>query len=521
MISPDNTESYFGSKSSHNAWISEAIWGHRLKAQPPSVLMLEFLGMAEGMHREGKLLAPTRPGENAEYVASQSLHLRNILFNNPRMEEILRNSQGSEDDAWASWLKAMEQGASLGDSVPADFSYLRDRFDTFTELVSIVRLLRNITMDPGADRGWTTQFIFPIGPAALYEALGEKGDGFERNHVLFTRTGELAYLMLTRASQPVRDRIRKGLAPLFDTNSARNRLVMRLIKPAVPDLGDRKGGTYLPYKSHPSFERMAEDVAAILNLKLPDQDALQYLQPLLGLHLYLYGIETAHAWLDQSGLPPIICEVLAPKSDLVRKAAVRSYLENENLGRRAVRRFIDRVGFSDTELQRRLEDPSLDQQAKTEYLAEHLGRTLSRKKSDTGGADPAVLAQNFRSTADQDYRDGTGDALRTLASGCGLISRRGTNRYRYAPTDSLLSALVLANVTSPIEESVFLRRIQERYSMVVAPAEAKAAMLDSQFDKAEFQKNRERFTQHLIGMGLAHRMSDSCTYVVNPMESRE
>ena len=99
--------------------------------------------------------------------------------------------------------------------------------------------------------------------------------------------------MLTRASEPLRAKIRERLSPSFDPKTSRNRLVMRLISSPEPDRGDMKGGTYLPYKTHPAFDRMAEDVAAILSLNLPDQDSFQYLQPLLGLHLYLYGIETA------------------------------------------------------------------------------------------------------------------------------------------------------------------------------------------------------------------------------------
>lgn len=238
MIALANTEEFYGSKDRHDAWISEAIWGHRLERQPLSALMLEFLGMAEGMFRQGKLLAQTRPGENPEYVANRSLQLRNLLFNNPRMEEILRNAQGSDEEGWNTWLKVMKEGASLGDRLPADFSYLRARFDTFRELVSVIRLLRRIIMEPGAERGWTTQFIFPIGPAALYEALGEKGEGFERNRVIFTRTGEIAYLMLTRASEPLRARIRERLAPSFNPTTSRNRLLLRLISSPEPDRGD-------------------------------------------------------------------------------------------------------------------------------------------------------------------------------------------------------------------------------------------------------------------------------------------
>ena len=86
MIAPDNTEPYYGSKDRNEAWIAEAIWGHRLERQPFSALLLEFLGMAEGMFRQERLLDATRPGDNPEYVASRCLQVRNLLFNNPRME---------------------------------------------------------------------------------------------------------------------------------------------------------------------------------------------------------------------------------------------------------------------------------------------------------------------------------------------------------------------------------------------------------------------------------------------------
>jgi hypothetical protein len=519
MISSSNTEQYFGSKDRNEAWIAEAIWGHRLERQPFSALLLEFLGMAEGMFRQGKLLAETRPGENPEYIANRSLQLRNILFNNPRMEEIRRNAQGSDEDGWSEWLRVMKEGASLGEHVAADFSYLRGRFDTFAELVDVIRLLRRITVDPGSERSWTTQFVFPIGPAALYEAILEKGDGFERTRRVFTRTGEIAYLMLTRASEPLRAKIRDRLAPSFEYETSRNRLLMSLISSPEPDRGEMKGGTYLPYKKHPAYDRMAEDVAAILCLNLPDQDSFQYLQPLLGFHLYLYGIETANCWLGDCRLPSIICEILAPRSDLVRKAAVASYLTNDALGVSAVRKFIDTTVFSDPELKKTLANDTIDEVTKTECLVDHLRRTVSLKK-DLEASDPKALTVKFYNFAARLYRDGTADGVTALATGCGLASKRGTNRYRYAPTDELLRALVLANVTSPLEETAFLRQIYERYRMVIGPMEAKVEVLSYLFDETDFKKNRDRFAQRLIGMGLAQRMSDACTYIINPMDSQ-
>src|SRR5262249_20433362 len=156
----------------------------------------------------------------------------------------------------------------------------------------------------------------------------------------------------------------------------------------------------------------------------------QYLQPLLGFHLYLYGIETAFAWLGNQGLPSIICEILAPRSDLVRKAAVGSYLDNDGIGERAVRKFIDVNVFSDPQLKAILKDDTLDDVAKTDYLAEHLARSVSLKKRlDT--SNPRKMKELFYAFARKLYRGGTADGLTSLATGCGLVSKRGTNRYRY------------------------------------------------------------------------------------------
>lgn len=520
ILKSDNIEEFQGPKEKHDAWVSEAIWGHRLERQPFSALLLEFLGMAEGMHRQNQLFAPTQPSENPQYIAHRSLQLRNILFNNPRMEEILKDSQGSDAEAWKTWLQVMKETASVSGGVTTDFSYLRTRFDTFGELVNVVCLLRRITVDPGTERSWTTQFVFPIGPAALYEALLEKGEGFERTRRVFTRTGELAYLMLTRASEPLRNQLREGLKPSFDTQTSRNKLVLRLLSSPEPDPGDRKGGTYLPYKHHPAFDRMAEDLAAILNLQLPDQDGFQYLQPLLGLHLYLYGLETANYWIGKSGLPPIVCEILAPRSDLVRKAAVESYLTNDALGGQAVRTYLDRSVFSDPELQETLQSQTLDDQAKKEFMIELLVRRCALNRQKVEGLDAKAVRQSFHTMTDRLFRNGTADGLMGLATGCGLVSKRGPNRFRYAPTDELLRALVLSNVTTPVEETVFLRNLYARYRLVVGPTEAKPVVLSHLFDETDFKKNRDRFAQHLIGMGLARRMSDACTYIVNPMAQR-
>ena len=520
MIDPTNTEGYTKSKDQHAAWVVEAIWGHRLEAQPLSGLLLEFLSMAEGMHREHKLMEHTTPSSHYEYTAYRCIQLRNILFNNARMEEIQRDCQGNDGAAWEAWLDTMTKDSSMGQNLDADFSYLRGRFDSFNDLVAVVKLLRRIVMSSGTDAKWTTQFLFPIGPAAYYEPLKLNGGHFGGDRDVFTRTGEVAYLMLTRADKHLRLGIKEKLEALFFTETDRNRLLMRLISGNKPDCGESKSASYLPYKTHPAYNRFAEDVLALLSLGLQNQDVHQHLQLLISFHVYLYAIETANHWTGKRGLPSIVCEILAPRRDLVRRAAAGTFTENEALGSLAVRRFMETRAFGHDALNEQLASKDLDDHAKTELLSAHLMEACfidTAKKKELSATTPSELTIKTQSFIERLYREGTAKGIKSLARNCGLASTRETNRYRYAPTDELLQALVFANVKGPVEESDFLRILHQRYRIAIGPVEAREVLDDLRFEDAAFKANRERLSQHLIGIGLAHRMSDACTYVINPM----
>ena len=318
ITAPQNTENYTGSKTDFAGWFNEAIWGHRLERQPASALLLEFLSMAEAMDRDGKLLKLTQPAEDCRYSANRSIPLRSLLFNNPRMEQIRDDYQGSDDEAWDAWLADMKKRAAIGDTFTADFSYLRQRFHTFRDLVSRVALLSRIAMDPGSGRKWTWQLLFPIGPAALYEPCNDST--LTRDRGLFTRTGELAYLMLTRASEPLRHSLAEKLHPFFDPKTSRNKLLISLLPGHEPERGSEKGGTYLPYKDHPAYDRIARDILSLLSLGLPDQDVFEHLKPIIAFNLYVYSIETANHWLGNEQAPVCACEIPGPKMDLARRA---------------------------------------------------------------------------------------------------------------------------------------------------------------------------------------------------------
>lgn len=513
IAAKDNTQPYAGSKKDFLGWFNEAIWGHRLERQPGSALLLEFLGIAEARYREGKLLTLTEPGEDIRYSANTSIQLRSLLFNNPLMEEVRTRCQGSDDEAWETWLREIKNQAAVEDKFTADFSYLRQRFHSFNDLVSRVTLLRRITMDPGSGRTWTRQLLFPIGPAALYEPSNER---LERDRVLFTRTGELAYLMLSRASEPLRISLAAKLSPLFDTGTTRNKLLTSLLPSAKPERASMKGGTYLPYKRHPAFDRLAEDIHSLLSLGLPDQDVLEYLMHIISFNLYIYAIETANHWLEKEHIPVCVCEIPGPRMDVVRKASIATRDENEGLGVLAVRRFVELAITCNSDVNVQLASPDLAEEEKAELLAEHIAEVCSIEEEDLKASSVEDVRRKVISIAETGYRDGTAAALLGLGRVSGLLDKRGTTKIRYAPNDRLLRTLVLANVTHQVDEDELLRILNRRYHLVFGPREASTELPANFHDDGDFNKNKERLARRLIGLGLAQRMSDACTYIRNP-----
>lgn len=140
-----------------------------------------------------------------------------------------------------------------------------------------------------------------------------------------------------------------------------------------------------------------------------------------------------------------------------------------------------------------------------------------RDDGDYGGApDPDALIRNLRQKALGKHRQHAGNVHRSYGRSIGLISKRGTNKLRYAPNDALLKALILANVRDRMEFKEFLRVLFERYGIVLGEREAEFVMKDGDFDKKAFQSNATRLEQRLSSLGMVKRLSDACAYVLNP-----
>lgn len=520
----DSIVTHKPSSKDFTGWFSEAVWGHRLQSQSGGwATMLELLGMVEGMLYEGKLLEPTTPTEDATYTARVSQELRILLFNNPRMLQIRNDHQGDENLMWETWLEDMK-GRSGDDAV--QFHYLRDGKNTFGSIVDKIELLRKLTLDSGKTGKFTNKLLFPIGPAALYEPADLN---FVRDRTIFTRTGEIAYLMLTRATAPLRDKLRNLLTDFLKDTTSRNKLLLSLSPKEKTSRGKKKGGAFLPYATHPAFDRMAGDLISILELGLPHQDALEHIRFLLPFHIYLYGLETSWAWAGRDGKPFLVCEIPGPKMDVVRRASIGNRDENESLGVEAMRHYVTHRIESDTTVTEIISSnyrPDVGEKDRSNDLINefqrifHLNddRTELLRKLETREEVRAKL----QAESEAAYRSGTLPALESLGREAGLIDSRGTIRKRYAPTDSLLRALIFANIPdqSSIEEKDFLNALYIRYGLVFAPSEASETIKihnPQHYDEADYKRNQSRLTRRLVGLGLGKAMSDSCAYISNPL----
>ena len=488
-------------------WVDEQIWGHRLwDTQSPWLIFLEFLTVAEACHREDRLLDDQGRPYPLTYHPNKRLYLRNILYNN---EVIFQISEQYQDDetAWTHWLNWMGDNAQGG--LERDFSYLRTRFHSFHKFASLIAMVRSSTIESETNKRWSSRFTFPFGGHSIYEDLNIRGNSVSREYIYFGRPGELLYLMLTRS--PHAPSLKCHLATALERRDQCDELVA-LMQPDIPDDLQKKGDSYLPYRAHPTFEDLGSDWLNIFELGLPRFDAYPYLTILGTLHLALYQLVTAAAFCGDDR-PSFVCEVVAPRKTLVRELSVMSYLRNNELPARAVDEYIQKLGRTD-EWKVAAADPSAF--ATCRQLARDYARWPRDDDDYNGPAEAEELLVELRRAALQRHRRHVGSVHRSYGGGVGLVSRRGTNRLRYAPTDELLKALILANVPNRMEYGRFLSLLFERYGFVFGEREAQQVLTSKEIDKRAFQANSERLESRLRTLGMLRRLSDACAYVENP-----
>jgi hypothetical protein len=496
-------------------WLDEAIWGHRLyDEQTPWFIYLEFMNVYCYARSQGTIFQET-DYNTLSYVPAQRLYLRNILFNYPltKMEQICKKTSG-EAQQWDSWIKEMEE--TQQGLVNPDFSYLKNHFETFTEFVEVIKVLHSTSLEMTSNKRWTSKFVFPYCPEALYEDLDKKARTNDRR--FFGRTGELLYLIFCRAgnNSELSDLIEKRL---FQHNTVWD-TVIQCLQPGNEALPKEKEGGFLPYESHHLFDELASDWISILQLDIPPYDLIPHLVRMTGFHMMRYQQQISRELLGENRTSYFVAEVVAPKKTMVRELSVESYQENNVLSTKAIDRYITDIESSD-DWQNALQDSD-----PYNSCYEILTRTVlwPRKEQDYDGVpDPSDLLSAFRDKARTRHSQHISNIHRVYGREIGLVSKRGTNRLRYAPTDAFIKTLVLSTVSKRMELEQFLQKLSEKYGLILGSVEAErySKLVSCDFDKKAFQGNSERLEQRLSSIGLLKRLSDGCAYVINPFSILE
>ncbi len=494
-------------------WIDEAIWGHRLHdEQTPWLTLLEFLGIFNVARVDGKALQETRPNMLV-YRPQTQLYLRNILFNNPHIASVLGEAR-NDDAMWSEWLELMKENA--GGIPQADFSYVRQNFESFSDFAAITSFLQSSAIEGNSNKRWTSKFVFPFGGSALYEDVSVSASGgVTTDRRFFGRTGEVLYLMLARSRHA--PALAKLLSDrLFEQRGPYEALV-KALQGETQSAQNERAGSYLPVSGHALFDQLAEDWMSVLQLDMPAYDALPHIVAITGLHLVLYQLNRAREVLG-GGEVKLVCEIIAPKKTLVREISANSYQLNNTMPQQAMEVFIRGI-TSSAEWQ-----AALTSDQPVEAAAMVLARVFDWPDEDDRGeawSSPDELLGELVRRANIRHKQHVARVHGTWLRQVGLASRRASRRTRYAPTDRLLKSLVVTMVKKRLEYREFLVQLDARYGLVIGERQARDFITKGEADQEDFSDNARRLEERLRSLGLLERLSDSCAYVINPYSRAE
>ncbi|WP_434776178.1 hypothetical protein [Pseudomonas oryzihabitans] len=492
--------------------VDENIWGHRLyDEQLPHLTVLEFLGVL-GSNLDRPLRPHNEQGGSVLFKPQRQVRLRGLLFNNPYVESIA-GSAAPDEEKWKQWFDRFRQGATgNGDE---DMAYLRRSFTTFDDFAKAIELLRSSSFESRSNKRWSSKFVFPFGPDALYEDLAINAKGSMSNdRRFFARTGELLYLMLTRAKRgsELGDSLAKRL---FDHEAPMNRLV-RALQGAPQGTEEPRLSGYLPEIANSRFDHICDDWLSILNKDMPIYDALEHLITITGLNMLLYFLERAKRVAGDDDPVEIVCEIVSRDRTKVRALSGDSYQFNQGLPAKAVRTHVEsirqHVRWAEAES---TEFPDAE---RVKLMRERFQWPPTDDGDDEDFTDktPELLVATLVENALARHEQHVGKIHASWSRAIGLSSRRLSRRTRYAPNDRLLKSIVVSIVEDRMQFDEFLAEAKCRYGLVIGDAEGARLIGSKLVDQEELSENRNNLEARLVSLGLVRRLSDSCSFVENP-----
>jgi hypothetical protein len=504
--------------SSVKLWCEYAIWGLLFyDDQSPWLTVVEALQIC--FHRKGqgdpvftKVSASTSMEHEAiGYSLRLNNPLRHMLFRDREAVRIAMGQSVDDKARWHAWLETIGrdyEGLELG--------YLQQAFDTFGEMARSVELLRTAEIEAQSEKRWTSRHILPLGPDMLFADVNEK-NSLDRKFM--RRTGEMLYLMLNRASR------HEELGGLIDSRllgagSPWNRLARRLGGDTAAFVASTSIG-YLPMPTAEIYDRLAQDWISLLSLQnIPVENLLDPLERMSGLLQILYILERAQETIgDNVPVPPFFLDLLgAAGNNPIRKLSANQFKRHRSMPLEAIGAFIDAFAAS-AEWLAVIDSPVGGKEATDLLAARFLWRPQRSPNPDWTPTPDQQLAE-LRTQAQNSKGHSITSTFSNHAKHIGMLRAQRSSGTWYAPSDAFLEALVLANVTSPMEFGDFLHQLMTRYNIVIGPEEVRSAFNvktgSLPAPLADLKENERRLEDRLRVLGFLDRKSDDCAFVINP-----
>jgi len=483
-------------------FLQELMWFHRITSdQDKELLALEFLNVCASHASEGKLFDKTL--KTVRY--NKEIQVRNILYNFPELEGIVHSSK-EELEKW----KEIEE--LLGEKLerPFDYySYLKERFSSVDIFYHSVLLLKNASLGMDNSRRWTSKFLFPFSFKTLFVDMRNK-KGFSIDRRFFSRGGEILYMMISRAKNI--DTL-KGLMVEVFQNSEENRRwddIYKIFQGEDKDVENETPLGFLSVESHVVFDRLVDDLITLFRSNIAHNDFFYYFSSIASFYMvhYILTIAQEHqnSTLLKDGTNKVVypIELLAPKSDHVRRASRQIYKINEDSPIEALKIALNDYFVS-------LED-IVDKDALLKKLNNELNYS-SEKEEDYEEINLSEIQGRVWQKIYYKVKNELLPIHRILLKGVGLASVKKTNSYRYLSSDEWLKTLVLINVDSRMPFNDFVDKLYKKYGFIISNRHS--LLLSDTYAENDFKKNENRLFDRLKALGLLENKSDGYAYVIN------
>lgn len=488
--------------------VQENIYGHRFTTdQEPYMILLEALNVCaeRSLGDEG---VDQGSHEKLTYGLKQRRKMRYLLFVDRSIDRVALNQSIPDHQKWNKWKSQVNKLYKEKYGGDNHFDYLDSVFDkNIMSLAQAIRVLRSQELDVSNRRRWTSRFLAVKGPDMICSDFRERN--WSRDRRFFARGGELVYLMLNR-SKHAEDIMKEINNKFLNIESPMNRLCEAISEPKTNIATSHGDIGYLPLTQHSSYNRMAKDWLRILTTeKLPDSQLFDPLFRITGLNLVSYFALRAQEILGEKKPEPIVIDAKNGSDIQLRELAKIHLSRHRDVSNRAVESFIKDVvnenGWEEVGDNPRAAFDII----KDKFLGKNAVRDLDY---------PERQIQKLIKEATSRDKNNIHKVLLPLTKGIGLVTARSGSGTWFSLSDSMIAALVLANVhkSDTIELSRFVKKIYKNYKIVIGPNEAKKAYGTPPVGLQKFRDNLAALESRMTKLSLTFRLSDDCAFVVNP-----